>query len=129
LSDRELDVRFTLLGEAGHWVGQGSHRVAFAGDLQGHALEEIAFFAAVDEEAFLGLAEHVDEARRHRQAMRGDGSLGAQIARRTDIRDSVPRDTHITHIGGAATTVVDFAPLDDDVVFGGSREGRATERP
>ena len=94
-------------------------RAAFAGDLGGDALKDFGRQMRVDQDRQLGLAEHVDEARRDHHAVRVDGALGLRRAEKADGGDAAVANADIARVPGRAGAVNDVAVADDEVVRGG----------
>ena len=127
LEPLEVSVQVAPVDRHAHGVISGAlglRRVAhrhnardLAGDLGGHALEDLGDRAAVGEETELGMAEHVDEAG-------GDDAPGRvdRIARRSEvfayICDPVTTDRDVRGKRGRAGSVDDAAASDQEIVRG-----------
>ncbi len=109
-----------------HRLVERPHRPALAEDLQRHALEQVAHAAAVLDQAGGGPAQHVDEARRHRQAAGVDVDAGACRRQIADLDDAVTRERQIGNRGRTAEPVVDGAAADQYVVV--HRAGAAGQK-
>ena len=72
----------------------------------------------VDQDRHLGLAEHVDEARRHDHAVRVDGALGLRRAQKADGGDASVANADVAGVPGRAGAVDDVAVADDEIVGG-----------
>ena len=99
--DGVANVRLPLGCEALHFRGQRPHRV-FAQHFERHALAQIAERTPVGEQRLLRVRQHVDEARRHRLAVRIDPFTRRSARVRSDVRQPVACDGHIADEGGAA---------------------------
>ena len=114
--DVELEVAHLLDHPLLHRVVQRAHRAAFAEDLRGHALTDLALRAAVDEQRLGRPRQHVDEARRDREARGVDRSLPRLAADRSPTAAMrSPRIPTSARTPGLPRAVVDRAAADDGV--------------
>src|SRR5713101_8479310 len=90
-----------------------SDGTAFAGDLRGDALSELAQGAIVEQERKLGLAENIDETGRDDAALGVDFALGVRVAQVSNGGDAIAADGHIRGVPRVAGTVDDVAVADD----------------
>src|SRR4029079_5102229 len=124
-ADRIFDVGLALDDAPLHLRVPRAHGIAFAHPLQSHALHGFAKPGAVGDQAFLRLAQHVDEAGRDGLAGSIDHSRGTSRLVRPDIDDLVALDRDVADVGRAARAVVDRPAADEHTVADGPRRGRA----
>ena len=79
----------------------------------------------VDQDAHLGLAQHIDETRSYDHAVRVNGALRLRGAKRADRRDAAVAYADIAGIPGRARAVNDVAVADQEVE---GRSGLGLER-
>ena len=123
--DRVLDVALLLEHLLFHAAVERSHGIAFAHHFQRDSLANVALRSPVFDQRLVGLAHHVDEAGRDRQAGRADFGLPAVFRQFAHRRDPVAAKGHVAHEGRLAAAVIDRSAANDDVVF----RGRSTSRP
>ena len=93
-------------------------RVAFAGDLRGDALCQLADRLLVDEQVHFRLAEHVNEAGRDDQAGGVNGALGRDgRVGLADESNAIADDAHIRINPGIAAAIHHAAIADERVVL------------
>lgn len=81
----------------------------------------------VDQDRQLGLAQHVNEARRDDHAVRVNGAFGLCRAQEADGCDTAVANADIARVPGRAGAVNDMAVADDEVVVGGGLGVQWTE--
>ena len=124
-----LPVRRDLQVVVGELVGlddgviERRGRTAFAGELGGDALKDFGRQMRVHQDGQLGLAEHVNEARRDDHAVRVNGALGLRRAQKADGGDASVANADVAGVPGRAGAVNDVAVADDEVVRGGGGLG------
>ena len=111
-----------------HLVVHRRNRHAFAGDLGGDALGDLAGRPAVDEHVELGLAEQVDEAGRHHQAGGVDPRRGLGRRQVAERGDPVAGDADVGAEPRGAGAVDDLAVGDHDVEGRGRRRAASGRR-
>ncbi len=132
--DGVANVRLPLGGETFHFRGQRPHRV-FPQHLERDTLAQVTERTPVREQRLLRMRQHVDEAGRHCLAVRIDPFARGPGRVRSDVREAIAFDRHITDEGGASRAVIDGPAADENIVVrrlaAGSRrlrEGRACEQ-
>src|SRR4249919_1174260 len=113
--DDDTEVRRARGRLANHPVVHGRDRRALAGDLGGHALEQLARRAAVDEDVELGLAEEIDESGRDDEAGCIDGRAGRRVLERANRRNPIADDADVA-AKPRRTGAVDNAAVDEQDV-------------
>ncbi len=133
--DGVANVRLPLGCEAFHFRVQRPHRV-LAQHFERDALTQVAEGTAVHQQRLLWMRQHVDEARRHRLAVRINPFARRCGRVRSDVSQAIALDGHIADEGGASRAVIDGPAADEQIVgsrpSAGSRglrqRGRARER-
>src|SRR5689334_10310274 len=77
----------------------------------------------VDQDRELGLAKHVNEARRNDHAVRVNGAFGLRRAQKADGGNFAVANADVARVPGRAGTVNDVAVADDQVEGGGRGAG------
>ena len=95
-----------------------SDRRAFAGDLRGHALGDLAGGAVVHQDVEFGLALNVDEPRRSHQPGGVDALPGRGTMQVAHGGDAVAGNSYVAHEPGCARAVDDASAADDVVELG-----------
>ena len=113
--DDDTEVRRARGRLANHPVVHGRDRRALAGDLGGHALEQLARRAAVDEDVELGLTEEIDESRRDDEVGCIDGRAGRRVLERANRRNAIADDADVAAKPWRAGAVDDAAVDEQDV--------------
>ena len=116
----DLEVVPVRLALCDHSIVRGRNRLAFSRDLGRDALHDLRRGAAVHEHVELGLAEHVDEARRDDQPGGVDGLERRTPGQLADGSDAIARDRDVALEPRRAGAVDDAAARDQDV----ERRGR-----
>ena len=89
--------------------------VAFAEDLERHALLELAHAASVVDQRVDGPAQGIDEARRHSHAAGVDAALGRVVLQRTEGDDPAVAHGDVAAHGRTSATVIDHAVADQEI--------------
>jgi len=97
-----------------HGGGQRSHGI-LSHDLESDALHEIAERTRVDQQALLGMRQHIDEPGRHRLARRVDLILAVSKNVAADPRNAITLDRNVGNELMAAGTVVNGAAADHEI--------------
>jgi len=101
-----------------HLIADRRDRRPLASDLRGHAHRHLRRCAAVDENVELGLAEHVDEARRDDQPGGVDPRRGRGGLQLTDGRDAIALDADVGVEPRRAAAIDDPATGDQQIEIG-----------
>ena len=106
----------------------GRDGVAFAGDLRGDALRQLADRLLVDEQVDLRLAEHVDEAGSDDQAGGVDGALGRQRSIGLADEGNAIADDADVGVNPRIAAAIDHAAVADEVIeLLGQRRNRKSQ--
>ena len=92
-----------------HFVIERAHRSAFAHDFKGHALLDVADAAPVRNQRFSRPTKHIDEPRRHGQAVQVDDLRRAGLAETADVRDFIAVNGQVAAQRLGAAAVVNCA--------------------
>ena len=98
-------------------VVERSDRCAFAGDLRGHALGDLAGGAVVHQDVEFGLALNVDESRRRHKTSGIDSPLGNCVVQITDLGDAVAKNPNISVCPGGTGAINDAGSADYKIVI------------
>lgn len=82
----------------------------------------------VDQDRQLGLAEHVNEARRDNHAVRVNGARGLRRAQKADGGNASVANADVARVPGRARAVNDVSIADDQVVRSGGLGVQGRER-
>ena len=96
---------------------QRRHRLAFADDVQRHALAHFALGVAVGDQRLIAVRMHVDIARRDDITLRRDRALSRFGIDLADARDLAVFDRHVAVKPRVARAVDHSAAVDDDIEF------------
>jgi len=123
-------MRVRRLALLDHLGVERRHRFAFSGDLGGDALEDLRRHMRIDQHGDFRLTKHVDESRRHDQAVGVDHLPGMRVGEVADRGDATILHGDIGRVPGRTRTVDDVAVADDGVVLdAGSRRWHRCRQP